>query len=287
MGAITSGFAEFVSKTGFDDLPDSVVHEMKRVILDTIGCGILGHSTMKGRIAAALAEKLGGNSEATILGTSNKVSSANAAFANGELMNSLDFDAVSQKGRHDVPTVLAAQLAVSESTNASGKDLILSTAIAFEISARIKSAVGSMTTTGSSSEKIPFPEVSAIAEGAPLGAAMGAGKLLNLTPEMLANAIGIAGYILPPSVMRKELETTPVRMTKYCPMGWGAQAGVTAALLAEMGYTGDTDLFVGDYGFWRYTGKKKGEWSTENVLVGLGKEWSADEMTYKQYPAGY
>jgi 2-methylcitrate dehydratase PrpD len=87
--------------------------------------------------------------------------------------------------------------------------------------------------------------------------------------------------------MRKELETSPVKMVKYSPLGWGAQAGVTAALLAGLGYTGDTELFVGDYGFWRYTGKNKGQWNTEGILDGLGTQWAAHQMTYKQYPAGY
>jgi len=59
--------------------------------------------------------------------------------------------------------------------------------------------------------------------------------------------------------------------------------GVTAALLAEMGYTGDTDLFEGDYGFWRYTGEQP---KTEAALADLGKNWQAYQMLYKQYPGG-
>lgn len=81
-----------------------------------------------------------------------------------------------------------------------------------------------------------------------LAAATGAGKILNLDQDKIANAIGIAGCICPPNIARKCMETSPVRMTKYGPAGWSAQAGVTSALLAGMGYTGDTDLFEGEYG---------------------------------------
>lgn len=290
MCEITGKFANFVNAIQFNDLPEYVVHEMKRVILDSIGCAILGRSTDRGKIAADLARKLGGPGESTIIGINDKVSCTNAAFANGESMNALDFDAISHVGRHDVPTVVSGILALAESVGASGKDLISSAAIAFEISGRIKLAAGSFSTTGSRNDKIPWPEVSAVAEGASLGVAAGGGKILSLNREKVANAIGIAGYICLPSTMRKFMETTPVRMVKYGPAGWGAQAGVTATLLAERGYTGDTDLFDGEYGFWRYMGKSKGEWNTEMVpksLESLGTQWFAHQICYKQYPCGY
>jgi len=72
-------------------------------------------------------------------------------------------------------------------------------------------------------------------------------------------------------------------MIKYGSTGWGAQVGVISALLAEMGYTGDTDLFEGEYGFWRYTGQ--GERKTV-VLADLGTKWQGNQMRYKRYPAG-
>lgn len=290
MDVIVEQFSDFVRKVNFNDLPGDVVHEMKRVVLDSIGCAILGRLTSRGKIAANLARRLGGPRESTVIGTSDMVSCSNAAFANGESMNALDFDAISHIGRHDVPTVISGLLALAESAGVSGRDLILGTAIAFEISGRVKLAAGSLTTTGSKGDKISWPEVSAVAEGASLGVAAGGGKILNLDKEQIANAIGIAGYICIPPTMRKYMDTAPVRMLKYGPAGWGAQAGVTAALLSMMGYTGDTDLFEGDYGFWRYMGKNKGEWAIELVsksLKSLGTRWFAHKISYKQYPCGY
>lgn len=289
MGVIVEQFADFARKTSFSDLPGDVVHEMKRVVLDSIGCALLGRLTSRGKIAGNLARRLGGPPESTVIGTSDMVSCANAAFANGESMNALDFDALSHIGRHDVPSVISGLLAISESAGISGSDFILGTAIAFEISGRVKSAAGSLT-TGSKNGKVPWPEVSAVAEGASLGVAAGSGKIMSLDKQKIANAIGISGYICLPATMRKYIDTAPVRMVKYGPSGWGAQAGVTAALLAEMGYTGDTDLFDGDFGFYRYMGKSKGEVDTEMLaksLKSLGVRWSAHKMSYKQYPAGY
>jgi 2-methylcitrate dehydratase PrpD len=285
VGEIIDKFTDFACKIQFNDLPEYVVNEMKRVVLDSIGCAIAGHSTERGKIAADLARKLSGRRESTIIGTNDKVSCANAAFANGELMNALDFDAISSVGRHDVPTLVSTTLALAESVGSSGEDLILATALAFEISLRIRSAVKGIHDPGPEKDKMLWPEVAGYSF-ASLGAAVGAGKFLNLDQEHMGNAIGIAGYICPPSLGRKFHYTSPIRMSKYGSLGWGAQAGVTAALLAEMGFRGDTDLFDGEYGFWRYIGKGKGEWNMEGVAEGLGQKWRCHKIQYKQYPCG-
>jgi len=285
MGETVEGLGEFVSRVQFNDLPKYVVHEMKRVIMDSIGCGIAGHMAEKGKIAAELAKKLSGLHEATILGTEEKGSCAHAAFANGELINALDYDAISSMGGHDVPALVSAILASGELVAASGKDLILATALALEISQRLKSATGGVHTPAPGGHRIVWPAVYGYSASV-LAAAAGAGRLLNLDKGQVANAIGIAGYICPPSTFMKFLHTTPVRMAKYGPAGWGAQAGVTAALLAEMGYTGDTKLFEGEHSFWRYTGKGEGEWDMEGVMEGLGTSWTCHQIQYKQYPAG-
>jgi len=275
----------FVDTTKFNDLPKYVTHEMKRLILDSIGCAIAGYSTNRGKIAAELALKLGGRQESTILGTHDKVGFANAAWANGELMNCLDFDAISGVGRHDVPTPVSGVLSVAEGIGASGKDLIVATALGLEVSGRIKSAVEGMHAPGPGEGQMLWPAVNGYSN-ASLGAAAGVAKLLKLNQEQMANAIGIAGYLCPPNTMRKWIETSPVRMAKYGPPGWGAKTGVTAAMLGEMGYIGDTDLFDGDYGFWRYTGKNKGEWNSDKVIDGIGSKWVAHQINYKQYPCG-
>jgi len=285
MKNIAEELAAFVKKTDFDALPDEVVHEMKRVFLDSIGCAINGLSTERGSIAIELARRLGGPSESTIIGTSAKVSCVNAAFANGELINALDYDSMS-RGIHDVPTLIAAVLAVAESNSASGKDLILGTALSLEVSGRLRTAEAKRIPIASGPDRgsLQWPTVSGYSR-ATLAAAAGAGKILNLAPDKIANAIGISGCICPPNIGNKFFRTSPVRMSKYASSGWGAHTGVTSALLAEMGYLGDTSLFDGPYGFWRYTGQE--EWDSGEVLTGIGTQWCCHRINYKQYPAGY
>ena len=100
----------------------------------------------------------------------------------------------------------------------------------------------------------------------------------------MANALGIAGFICPPQTFRKFNFTTPIKMTKYAPLGWVAHSGLSAALLAETGYTGDTDLFEGDYGFGRYTGAL--QWHPERILRGLEDKVPRLRLFFKVYPMG-
>jgi 2-methylcitrate dehydratase PrpD len=239
----------------------------------------------RGKVCAELAKRLGGRSESTVLGTSAKVSCTNAAFANGELISALDYDALF--GTHIPPFVIPAPLAIGEVAGASGKDLILGTALGLEIARRLQMATPppyKPEESGPEMGKIMFSPVSG--HGASVfGAAIGASKILNLTAEKMANAIGIAGYAGAPSTMRKWTDTAPVRMTKYGPPGFAAEVGVRSALLAEMGYYGDTDIFEGEFGYWRFTGFQK--WDKEIVTKQLGEKWVCTEVSYKSYPAGY
>jgi 2-methylcitrate dehydratase PrpD len=281
MERFTEKLVDFVRMSQLTDLPENVIHEMKRVILDSIGCALNGLSTERGKIAVELARRLGGCPEATVFGTNEKVSCANAAFANGELINALDFDAFS--GGHSAPILIPAALALGESVGASGKDIILALALGFEISHRLKTQGRSLITEGPDKGKINWRGVYGHSV-VTLAAAACAGKILNLDKGKIANTIGIAGCMCPPNIQAKWMRTAPVRMTKYGPAGWSAHVAVASALLADMGYTGDTDLFEGDYGFWRYTADE--EWKKEEVLEDLGIEWLCHQVSYRQYPAG-
>ncbi|MFX0201185.1 MAG: MmgE/PrpD family protein, partial [Candidatus Hodarchaeota archaeon] len=60
MKGITETLAQFVANTTFEDLPHEVIHEVKRNLLDTIGCALGGLATDIGLEALALARSLGG-----------------------------------------------------------------------------------------------------------------------------------------------------------------------------------------------------------------------------------
>ncbi len=122
--AATQQLVSFSLETNFNDLPGAVVHEVKCILLDSIGCGLAGLSVDKGKISVALARRLGGLPESTIIGIGDQVSCTSAGFANGELINALDYDALLHPGGHISPNVIPASLALAETKGTSGKDFI-------------------------------------------------------------------------------------------------------------------------------------------------------------------
>ncbi len=284
MDAITPKLAQFAAKTRFEDLPDSVVLEAKLVLLDCIGCALAGLETSKGKLSVQLARRLAGPLESTVIGVGGKVAAANAAFANGELINALDYDVGATPPGHSSPCVIPAGLALAEAVGASGRELIAAIAIGHEISARLGAVL---------SDLIEYPESGPVLSPVhgysmhAFGAAASGARVLKLDGERMGWALGIAGYNAPVPAMIKFCKTTPLAMTKYASTGWISHVGVSAALLAEMGYTGDSTVLDGDYGFWRYTASDREKWDPQKVIDGLGKQWHFDRPSvfYKQYPA--
>lgn len=282
MDPIMKELVDFAYETKFKDLPREVVGETKRILLDSIGCALGAYRMKRAQICAEEGQRTGGKEESTIFGSeAGKVPSLNAAFANGELITALDLDAL--YGTHLPPYVIPSPLAVGESLSSSGEDIILATALGLEIARRVQMATPPP--YGPKSDgSVFFSDVSGHSPAA-FGAAVGAGKILGLNAEKLASAIGIAGYAAPPSTFRKWTDTTPCRMTKYGPPGFTAEVGVRSAVLANAGYYGDTDIFQGDYCYWRFAGHQK--WNVKPVTEKIGRQWKCLEVSYKKYPAGH
>jgi 2-methylcitrate dehydratase PrpD len=283
MGEIERKLSEFVAATQFNDVPVELMNDTKRALLDSIGCAVAAMAVERGRISAELAKRLGGPAESTVIGSGDKVSCANAAYANAEAINAMDFDPMCAS--HSLPVIVAAALAVAESTGASGKDLLLAIAIGHEVVTRLYSAQPPMLKAVSEGgqARLSWGYVQGFATTTPTAAAC-AGKLMKLNPSKIASALGTAAFLCMPNTLRKFAETSPARMSKYGMFGWGAQGGVTAALLAEMGFEGDTDAFEGDYGLYRYSGFQ--QWNTNKILEDLGTKWK-HSIKFKQYPCRY
>jgi 2-methylcitrate dehydratase PrpD len=274
--AVTKELLRFAAETTFGDLPDEVVHEAKRSLLDSIGSAIAGMATEKGKIALHLARRLGGTPESSVIGTGDKVACATAAMVNGELMYALDFDTVP----HISPFVLPPVLAMAESVRATGKEFLAAYVVGMEIARRMNAAMNILEAKVAKEAKTP--DVFGNSNEHMLGASVGVAKILRLDPERMAHALGIAGYLCSLPVCRDWEDTMPKSMIKYTPAGWNCQAAVTAGLLAEQGYTGNPDMLDTPYGFHKFYGA--GNWAPEVIVDGLGRHWRFTDAHYKPYP---
>jgi 2-methylcitrate dehydratase PrpD len=276
--------AQFAVAASWAELPASIVNETKMLLMDSIGCALAALSTDKGKANLALAKRFAGPTEASILGTDSKVSLSTAAMVNGELMFALDFTA-SVAGGNEPSFVIPAILAMAESAKASGKDLILSTAVGLEISTRLARAVlRQVIDPAQAQPPLPLKLRRTGNAYSNFGAAAGVGRLLKLDPEKMAHALGIAGHMCQVLTHGRYGSAGQRWSVKYGVPGWQSTGAITAALYAEMGYTGDlTQLNDSDNGFWYFAGYQG--WRPENISVDLGRSWLYNyRMHYKPYP---
>jgi 2-methylcitrate dehydratase PrpD len=278
--------ARFAVETTHDDLPEEVVHEAERTLLDALGCGLASSSVAKGQMCIALSKRLGGPPESTIIGVRGKVSVTSAALANGELINAMDYSSLFGRGGHATPNLVPAILAVGESVGASGKEVIRAIAVAHEIALRLSWGLSPIMTVlpdGAGGQTFRWAPTYGFGRFN-LGAAAGVGQLLGLDVERMSHAIGLAGHHtqLPTNAKFAHSEP-PTAMTKYGTAGWQSTGAIISGLLAEAGYVGDLTLFESEIGFWRFSGSER--WDPEQVVDGLGENWGyPSNIDYKPYP---
>lgn len=282
---ITGEISRFAETISYDALPRTVIDETKRLILDSIGCAIGGVITEKGKIGIRFGENLFEKGDTTILGHARNAHPFSSAFANGELMNALDYESLLAPPEHLTPYVMPACIASAEMNNVSGRELILSIAIAHEITTRLSE---SLVFGNRFSVELPEKGI-ALALPTPgygiclFGGIAGAGRLMDFTDGEIANAMGIGGFSCPTPMLAKFAVTVPVSMTKYLSCGLISQIEMMSLLLTKFGHTGDRGVLNSEYGFFRSFGCET--WMPQKVIEGLGKEWRfADRIFYKTYP---
>jgi 2-methylcitrate dehydratase PrpD len=132
---VTDTLARFVTETDFSTISGTTRTNAKLHILDTFGVALAGVATPVAEIALDYCKNLGASTEASIWGTSAKVSVSTAAFANGLLSHALDFDdwdAFIHVG-HPTSMIIGAALPLAECIGASGKDLLKAYALGIEV----------------------------------------------------------------------------------------------------------------------------------------------------------
>lgn len=278
---IIERLAEFSATTDITHLPDEVIEECKRDMLDSLGCALAGIDHPKGRIGIEAGRRLGGSAgSATIIGTGEKSTPHGAAFANGELINALDADSVLLPG-HVSPYVLPGAFATAEVQRRPGKDLIAAVAVSHEISYRLGAAMSGYRDTrdGKTANASVVGYSSTV-----FGATASAGKLKGLDAQRLANALGIAAATAPVNSQRAWFMHAPTATIKYQMAGALTNAALSAVDMSDLGHRGDL-LMLDDeeHGYPRFVGTAR--WSPEMLTAGLGEEWRfpAFQM-YKPYP---
>lgn len=269
--AAAARLAAWVAGLSLDDLPDSVTEAAKLHLLDAVGGGLAALALGEMGAPAAVADELGGQPRATVIGRRGRRPETLAALVNGSLVHALDYDDIhSQTVIHSSAVVAPVVLACSEAFNASGSDALVAAVVGYEISARIGLAgAGRFLVRG-----LHPTSVCGV-----FGAAAAAAKLRGSAEAQILDGLGIAG-----SLASGLLEClSDGTRTKPLHAGFAAQAGILAAALAAHGAEGPAGVIDGRFGLLpAYLGN---DYDLGEVTDGLGERWETLSISFKPYPA--
>jgi 2-methylcitrate dehydratase len=219
----------------YDDLPNIVVHEVKRLVLDSLGCALGAWNAPPCRIARRIGQSVKVARGATLWGTTHTTLPDLATFANGALVRYLDFnDTYLAKEPAHPSDNIAAILAVGEASRASGKRVIQALALAYEVQCRLCDAAALRPRGWDHVTYGPFSSTLAVA------------KVMKLSDAQTLQAINLAGVA---NVALRQTRVGDLSMWKACAFSNAARNGVFAAMLARRGMTGPSPIFEGEKGF--------------------------------------
>ena len=263
--------SEYASGLSYGDLGLRTVRETKRRIVDALGCAMGAFNEPPVRIAREVLSQGGRGGASTLLGTSTKTSPDVATFVNGLMIRYFDFNDtyLSKEPAHPSDN-LGATLSVAESTGATGKELILATALAYEVQCRLCDAAD-----------IRHRGWDHVCYGL-VSSALAAGKLMGLSARKMTEAVNIA---LNAHIAMRQVRAGELSMWKGASFSNAARNAVFAARLAGAGMTGPSPVFEGEMGFFKQVSGPF-EMNTED-FGGRRGGFKIDETYIKYFPAEY
>jgi 2-methylcitrate dehydratase len=236
MDRTTELLSAYACKLTYQDLPDEVVHQVKRTLVDTVGCALGGFHAEPSIIARRLASRVTSNTAARILGTKDATAPDLAGFANGVMVRYLDYnDSYFSPGGGHPSDMIPAILALAEPLGCDGRTVITAIVLAYEVFCRLSDQV----VAGDLGWDQGIFSV--------IGAACGAGKVLGLDQQAMSHAISLA---VVPNLPLGVTRVGELSMWKGCAAAYASRAGVFAAQLAHEGMTGPSEPFEGLRGLW-------------------------------------
>jgi len=255
----------------FEDLLKHVVNKAKLCILDAIGCGLFGSRTPLGKIMLDFVKEPDGKGESIVWGSNVKTSRSNAALANGTFVSSFELDDYLHEGLiHAGAVTIPAAISVAQRKGGiDGRKLIVSIVAGYEVGSRVGVGAGGVNhfhrgwhPTGTHGT---------------FGAAAAAGKILNLDEEKMIHAFGIAGDQASGLAAAQH-----GAMVKFMHSGKAAQSGVVGALLAQMGFTGITNILEAEFG--GYCKTLSDIYNLGDITHDLGEKLALSNVSLKPYP---
>jgi 2-methylcitrate dehydratase PrpD len=268
-----TAIADYVANALDRDLPAEVAAATKLHVLDTFAAILSGSRLKPGDLAARYVDSLGGKPQAIVIGTPIVTSAVNAAFANAMAAHADETDDTNPIGPvHLGCAALPAALATAEIAGRTGQDLLRAVSTAYDIGARVVSALG--ITEGARRHSPTCVTNSFVAAAA-------AAAMLRLSPRQVRHtfsyaaqqASGIGFWTRDREHVEKAFDFA----------GMGARNGMMAATMVAMGFSAVEDPFAGEENIYTALADKP---APEKLVAELGSNYSVFGTTIKKWSVG-
>jgi 2-methylcitrate dehydratase PrpD len=272
---LTGRVARYMAAARQQPLPPDVLRETKHRVLDTVAAIVSGARLKPGEMAIRFVQSQGGTPEASVLTTRIRTSAINAALVNAMFAHADetdDFEPVTKA--HPGCATVPAALAVGERDNRSGQDLLRAVALGYDLSCRWLMALGP--------NHVRATHRSAEGVSATMGAVAAAASMAQLDERGMRYALSYAAQQVS-GVWSWERDVEHVEKA-FDFAGMGARNGVTAALMAQAGFSGVPDVLEGEHNALEAHSAQP---HPEEMAADLGRRFYVTETAIKTFSVGY
>jgi 2-methylcitrate dehydratase PrpD len=227
--------ADRIHALRFEDITPAALEWTRHAFIDTVGCTLAGMVEDGPRILQTVPGVAESPGPALIYASNKRTSVLDAALVNGTASHALDYDDVAGVlGGHPSAMLVPPLIALGEQTGAAGPDLAAAYVAGFETMCRIARGVHFH-----HYDKGWHPTATL----GIFGTVAAASRLLRLTPELTAVALGMAASFA--SGLKANFGT----MTKPLHVGHTSRNGLFAVFMAQRGFTANPATFEHKQGF--------------------------------------
>ncbi|MFI9274072.1 MmgE/PrpD family protein [Kitasatospora sp. NPDC052896] len=270
----TGQLARWLSGTDGWEVPSRVRERAVHLILDGLGCALIGAQLPWSRTAVDAVLAMEGAGSVPVIGWGRTTSAPAAVVLNGTFVQGFELDDYFPAAPlHSASLVLPALLATAAHLDHVPGDRFLRAAIAgFEVGTRVGLSLNG-----------PEMLVRGWHSGSVFGthaAAAASGVLRGLDAAAFEDALGLAAT-QSAGLMAAQYEA----MSKRMHHGLAARNGFYAAGLAAAGYTGIKRVFERPYGGFLSTFGEGHNPDATRITEGLGRQWHTEAITVKNHAA--
>lgn len=272
---VTGRLARYMVAARDRALPETALIECKHRILDTFAAMVSGSRMKPGMMAVSYVRTLGGEQQASVIGSSFRTTVVNAALANAMCAHADetdDFEPVTKA--HPGCAVVPAALAVAEKEGRSGEEFVRAVALGYDLTCRLLMALGPDLVRGS--------HRSAEGTSSSFGALGAASSLAHLDETGMRFAISYAAQQVSGLWSWVKDEDHVEKAFDFA--GMGARNGVTAVTMVQAGMTGVADVLDGTHNLFIALSTDP---KPEAMLDGLGSRFYVTETAIKTFSVGY